>query len=128
MEFTVARGQVINRLIVPGSQQVLLKVEVAELNRTAYRQLGASMLYSNGTTRIGTNPTGAIAAAAAAGTGSTLFPNTNSVLAGVVNGKYTFVIDALRRNNVLKILAEPNLMAYHGQQGSFLAGGSSPFL
>ncbi len=126
VEFTVARGQVINRLIVPGSQQVLLKVEVAELNRTAYRQLGASMLYSNGTTRIGTNPTGAIAAAAAAGTGSTLFPNTNSVLAGVVNGKYTFVIDALRRNNVLKILAEPNLMAYHGQQGSFLAGGEFP--
>lgn len=124
-EVAIPRGQIINRLTVPGSQQVLLKVEVAELNRTAFRQLGASLLYNNGSTIIGTNPTGAIAAAATGGT-STLFPNTNSILAGVVNGKFSFIIDALRRNNVLKILAEPNVMAYHGQQGSFLAGGEFP--
>lgn len=125
-DVTAPRGQVINRLTVPGSQQVLLKVEVAELNRTAYRQLGASMFLNDGTTKIGTNPTGAIAAAAATGGASALFPSTNSVLAGVVNGKFTYVIDALRRNNVLRILAEPNLMAYNGQQGSFLAGGEFP--
>lgn len=124
-DVTVPRGRVINRIIVPGSQQVLLKVEVAELNRTAFRQLGAAMFYSDGTTKIGTNPSGAIAAAASGGL-SGLFPNTNSMLAGVINGKFTYIIDALRRNNVLKILAEPNLMAYHGQQGSFLAGGEFP--
>lgn len=125
-DITIPRGQVINRLTVPGSQQVLLKVEVAELNRTAFRQLGASMFWNDGSTKIGTNPTGALAAAAITGGASALFPNTNSVLAGVVNGKFTFVIDALRRNNVLRILAEPNLMAYNGQQGSFLAGGEFP--
>ena len=122
---TIPRGQVINLLRVPGSQQVMLKVQVAELNRTAFRQLGASFLFNDGRSRIGTNPTGVLAAAASGGA-ATLFPNTNSIFAGVVNNKFIYVIDALRRNDVLKILAEPTLMAYHGHQGSFLAGGEFP--
>src|SRR5262249_54807595 len=36
--------KVINLLRVPGSQQVLLKVRVAELNRTAMREIGADWL------------------------------------------------------------------------------------
>lgn len=117
---TIPRGQVINLLKVPGSQQVMLKVQVAELNRTAFRQLGASFLFDDGRSRIGFNATGAAAAGG-------LFPNTNSMIAGVFSGgKFTYVVDALRRNNVLKILAEPTIMAYHGHQGSFLAGGEFP--
>ncbi len=41
---TVAEPQVINLIRVPGSQQVLLKVRVAELNRTALRRIGANFL------------------------------------------------------------------------------------
>ena len=37
-----------------------------------------------------------------------------------------FTLDALRRNSLLKILAEPNLVAFNGQQASFLAGGEFP--
>ena len=37
-----------------------------------------------------------------------------------------FTLDALRRNSLLKILAEPNLVAFNGQQASFLAGGEYP--
>ena len=124
-QVTIPRGQVINLLKVPGSQQVMLKVQIAELNRTAFRQLGASFLFTDGRSKIGFNATGAAATAATGGTAG-LFPNTNSMVAGVINGKFTYVVDALRRNNVLKILAEPTLMAYHGQQGSFLAGGEFP--
>ena len=125
-QVTVPRGQVINLLKVPGSQQVMLKVQVAELNRTAFRQLGSSFFYNDGVSKFGINPTGAGNAIGGGGGASSLFPNTNSVVAGVINGKFTYVLDALRRNNVLKILAEPTLMAYHGQQGSFLAGGEFP--
>src|SRR5262245_20870514 len=38
------RPRVINLIKVPGSKQVLLKVRVAELNRTAMRQIGADFL------------------------------------------------------------------------------------
>ena len=55
--------QVINMLRVPGAQQVMLKVQIAELNRTAFRQLGASFLFNDGSTAFGTNPTGAARAA-----------------------------------------------------------------
>ena len=118
---TLLQPQVINLIRVPGSQQVLLKVQIAELNRTALRQMGASFLFNDGTTAIGTNVSGAFAAAAPA------FLNPTTTIAGRLNdGKFQFWIDALRRNTVLKILAEPNLVAYNGHEASFLAGGEFP--
>ena len=39
--------RVINLIRVPGAKQVLLKVRVAELNRTAFRQIGSDMLINN---------------------------------------------------------------------------------
>jgi pilus assembly protein CpaC len=41
---TLPEPQIINLIRVPGSQQVLLKVRVAELNRTALREIGADFL------------------------------------------------------------------------------------
>src|SRR5262249_42839350 len=35
-------------------------------------------------------------------------------------------VNALRQNNLLRILAEPNLVAVSGQEASFLAGGEFP--
>lgn len=124
---TVPQPQVINMLRVPGSQQVMLKVQIAELNRTAFRQLGASFLFHDGSTALGTNPTGAAKAAGGLAGLAAGFPNVTTTVAGsLADGKFQYFIDALRRNSVLKILAEPNLIAYHGHQGSFLAGGEFP--
>jgi pilus assembly protein CpaC len=39
---------------------------------------------------------------------------------------FQYFINALRQNNVLRVLAEPNLMAISGQEASFLAGGEFP--
>jgi len=39
------------------------------------------------------------------------------------NGDTTVTIDADKTDTVLKILAEPNIIAISGQEGSFLAGG-----
>ena len=46
------RPQVINLLRIPTSQQVLLKVQVAELNRTALRRIGANFLGRTGLDRL----------------------------------------------------------------------------
>jgi pilus assembly protein CpaC len=52
---------------------------------------------------------------------------TTSTIFGVFDqGGANFFVDALRRNQVLKILAEPNLVAMNGQEANFLSGGEFP--
>src|SRR5215213_9874234 len=56
------------------------------------------------------------------GAGVTLFG------AGKANQtQFEYFVTALRRNNLLRVLAEPNLVVYSGAKGSFLAGGEFPF-
>ena len=139
--------QLLNLLRVPGSQQVLLKVRVAELNRTAFRQIGADILGfdpKNGSI-FGTqlNNTGVASGAVGnLGAFNTPLPITRGTKlsgAAVLNsvesttafgifqkGNFEVLLNALRRNSVLKILAEPNLMALNGHKASFLAGGEFP--
>jgi len=45
--------QIINRLRVPGPRQILLKVKLAELNRTAIREIGANWLRGRNNSLIG---------------------------------------------------------------------------
>ena len=134
--------QIINLLRVVGSQQVMLKVRIAELNRTALRRIGANFL--------GVDPrTGGIVGSSIAGStgfqgtigqpgnllaGKQLFgaaslgPNgANSTVFGIFqDSNFEFSLTALRQNGLLKILAEPNLVALNGQLASFLAGGEFP--
>jgi len=131
--------QVINLIRVPTSQQVLLKVRVAELNRTAFRQIGADFLASipQFATLFGSQIGGASFAPGMVGR-TTFNPyqipdprslnlSQNSTVFGTFsNAQFTTVISALRRNNLLKILAEPNLVTLNGHQADFLAGGQFP--
>ena len=127
--------EIINLMRVPGPQQVMLQVQVAELNRTALRQIGSDLLFNDGAgTVVGTRLTGAnddqsmlgstakllgSATASTAGTPTTAF--------GIFEGAgFHAFIAALRRNTVLKLLAEPNLVAMHGHRADFLAGGEFP--
>ena len=135
--------QVINLIRVPTSQQVLLKVRVAELNRTAFRQIGGDFLASIpgasslfGSSIAGNGFTGALGSttfpykvgtAITAGTSNGLALGSQGTLFGTFSaGNFVTVLDALRRNNLLKILAEPNLIALNGYQANFLAGGQFP--
>jgi pilus assembly protein CpaC len=127
--------QVINLLRVPGPQQVLLKVRVAELNRTAMREIGADFLGVDPDTGaiIGTQIGGATISAIGRVTGAGVIGNASgqanlstTVFGIFENGDFEFFLRALRRNSMLKILAEPNLVAMNGHQASFLAGGEFP--
>jgi pilus assembly protein CpaC len=120
----VAKPRIINLIQVPGPQQVMLKVEVAELNRTAFRAIGLNFLQFDGNevigTRVGNNP---------AGFASLFLPSSNpaATVFGILDdGDFQFVLNALRQNQVFKVLAEPTLVAMNGQEASFLAGGSFP--
>jgi pilus assembly protein CpaC len=131
----VVQPQIINLIQIPGMQQVLLKVKIAELNRTALRQVGADLFGFNPNTGnfFGTNISGATAAALATlgiggiggGTAAPLTPATTAF--GVFpSGDFAILLRILRRNSLLNILAEPNLMAMSGHRASFLAGGQFP--
>jgi pilus assembly protein CpaC len=127
---------IINLIRVPGSQQVLLKVRVAELNRTGMRQIGGDFLAIDPESGaiLGTQIGGATVQANAVATGRMSLTGTAQTAASPVTtvfgifqeGDFAVFLSALRRNSLLKILAEPNLVALNGHQASFLAGGEFP--
>jgi pilus assembly protein CpaC len=107
-------GTIVNRVYVPGPRQVLLKVKIAEINRTALRQLGVNWQ------RI---TDGAVINSVIGNIGA-----PGSQLFGVFDeGNFSLYINALRTNSLAKILAEPNLVALDGQPARFLSGGQFPY-
>jgi pilus assembly protein CpaC len=112
--------RIINLLRVPGPQQVMLKVQIAELNRTALRRIGFAFLFQDSDTVVAT-------AAEFARLLNPLNVTQNTTAFAIFDGgDVNIFVDALRRNRVFKILAEPNLVAMNGQQATFLAGGEFP--
>ena len=136
--------QVINMLQLPGgqqSEQVLLQVRFAEVNRRALTELGISLF---------TGPTGVEDWIGRGTTQQFAAPDFDELERVEVDGelvsasgKFTFsdflnlfifnnkhnvggVIKALESRGFLQSLAEPNLIAYNGQEASFLAGGEFP--
>lgn len=138
-------GKVLNLMEVSGGQQVMLQVRFAEVSRSAVTALGVNGAYASGAFSGGSNigqvnPTNLIpgegsfvgdtppgqglilpAAAAAVNPSVTLYG------AGQIGNFFLeYFINALRQNNLVRILAEPNLIAISGQEASFLAGGEFP--
>jgi pilus assembly protein CpaC len=112
---TIVGAQIINLLRVPGVQQVMLQVRIAELNRTALRQVGADWEFRFGT---GNFLNTFIGGGANGGT-----PTLTGVLP---SADLDFALRVLRTNQLLSVLAEPNLVALSGQKANFLAGGEFP--
>ncbi|NHQ90430.1 type II and III secretion system protein family protein [Janthinobacterium lividum] len=104
--------KVINMLSIAAPQQVMLEVKIAEVSKTLVDQLGASVGIS------GTRGNWSY------GLLSNLLSGNPSQL-GAVNGKNGngLTLDAQKRDGLVKVLAEPNIMAISGQEASFLAGG-----
>src|SRR6202522_493505 len=121
-----------------GADEVLLEVKFAEVDRTALTQMGFNLLSTGSGNTIGSTTTGQFGGVTGNGsitdTGSSSpFPNSATV-SNVLN-LFFFnpqvhlgaVIEALKTQNLLQILAEPNLIAMNGKEASFLAGGEFPF-
>jgi len=106
-----ANSKVINMLSVAAPQQVMLEVKIAEVSKSLVDQLGAKAGYSK------TNGSWTYGILSNLLTGS---PNTVSAAGNGIKG---LTIDGENRDGLVKILAEPNVMAISGQEASFLAGG-----
>jgi pilus assembly protein CpaC len=113
-----APGLVSNLMVVGGTQQVMLKVRFAEMNRTVGKALGGRLV----ATGTGTDGSGVIGG----GTGlATAFGGVN-VNFGVGDLAFQVLLEALETKGMVRTLAEPNLTALSGQEAKFLAGGEYP--
>ncbi len=127
-------ASIVNQISVPHPGQVLLQVRFAEVSRTAVEKAGINLLrlgddYSAGF-GTGRPPSPAASLPIGDGGGGTLdgtFSDAlNIFLIDHKNGVGAF-IQALKSNGLFRSLAEPNLLAVHGQEASFLAGGEFPY-
>jgi pilus assembly protein CpaC len=137
-EGSPATPQLINLMHIPGLQQIMLKVQVVELNRTALREIGSDLLFSNGGTTLASQvgsaaqvllPPDSVSIADAGSLNSLLAVGPTPATTGfaIFEGiDMQVLFRMLRRNSLLKILAEPNLVAMNGQKANFLAGGEFP--
>ena len=115
--------KVVNSIAVRGRDQVMLKVTLAEVQRSIVKQLGidlsASMNYGTAVVKFNnTNPFTANNAPLVANnalTGS--FGATPSVQA---------TLRAMESAGVVRTLAEPNLTAISGESATFISGGEFP--
>lgn len=107
-----SQGRVVNLLSVAAPQQVMLEVKVAEVSKSLLDKLGvgSTVQTSNGSW------TYTLLANFLTGTANGLFDATKS------NGN-SLTLEAEKRDGLVKILAEPTVMAISGQEGNFLAGG-----
>lgn len=121
--FVGGNGQTIMDLMnVDGEQQVMLKVKVVEAKRSALREYGFEADYRPGGTGGALNTI--------AGTGlAALTPFASGQIFVDDNGKFgplKIGLQALERDGLVNVLAEPNLTAISGETAGFLAGGEFP--
>jgi len=131
-----APERVSNLMSVGGTQQVMLRVRFAEMQRSVSKSLssslglqgiglGGDLGLAGGTNRL--NNAGGLAGALDGvipgsndNNGAMLFGfNAGGVEVGVL-------LEALEARGVVRTLAEPNLTALSGQEARFLAGGEYP--
>lgn len=131
-----APDRVSNLMSVGGTQQVMLKVRFAEMQRSVSKSLsnslaiqgsvlGGNLGLSGGTNS--TSTTGAIVNALDAISPSTA-DNNAAMLFGFNAGglEVGILLEALESRGMVRTLAEPNLVALSGQEAKFLAGGEYP--
>jgi pilus assembly protein CpaC len=119
--------------VQPG--EILLEVKFAEVDRSVINQFGVNLLSLPGAKNIGTVTTQQFSPPTITGT---LTPNNSAAGGYTLNSLLNIfiwrpdinlaaTIQALENQNILQILAEPNLLTASGKDASFLAGGQFPY-
>ena len=138
--FVKGKNTVVNMLNTASKEQVLLKVQVAEMQRDGLRRIGvdipravlsagdftfAQVVRNAFPVTSGLVPS---ATAAATATGVPVVTAGSAFQPGFSNGNQSVsaLIQSLERSGVIRTLAEPNLTAISGETAKFLAGGEFP--
>jgi pilus assembly protein CpaC len=133
-----AQGTIVNHLKIKGSTQINLRVKIAEVKRTVVNQLGINWSTSpmenlrfglfNGRQNTVVNT--------ATGLPANFLPSTNTPTPTGIGANFptkfgqtdfSGLIDALAKENLATVLAEPNLVTRSGEEASFLVGGEYPY-
>lgn len=107
---------VINRVTVTGIHTIQLQTQVMEVSRSKLRSLGIDWSLLDGNDFIQSTVADVTA--------------LETFRWGVVDGgtRFTMLLEALRRNNLVKVLATPTLTAVDGRPASFNVGGEFPII
>jgi pilus assembly protein CpaC len=100
-------------LKVAGAQQVMLEVKIAEVSKTLLDKLGASVGMNR--SRNGGSDTFSLL--------SNFLSEGGGLLQAMRIGRTAIQVDGQKDDGLVRVLAEPNIMAISGQQASFLSGG-----
>jgi pilus assembly protein CpaC len=129
-----ATPKVISMLDVPPEQtsEILLQVRFAEVDRSAVNQFGINLISLPGAKNIGTISTQQFSppqlAGSSSGVGSAIgLSDLLNIFISRPDINFAATIKALETQNLLQILAEPNLVTESGKEASFLAGGEFPY-
>jgi pilus assembly protein CpaC len=125
--------RVLNQMQVGCVQQVMMKVKVMEVQRSKLRQMGFNFIFSGEDGFVSSTIGGLVQIDEIAGETVTLVDGSlsnPSAMFGIFNPGSTFggFIEALKQENLLKVLAEPNLVTMNGRPANLLAGGEFPIL
>jgi len=112
-----------NLITVSGPQQVSLRVTVAEVTRSAVKQLGINL---TGSLSAGSLTTGIVNNESLGGASNVV--TSNALTAKFDSGGISLeaTLHALEQKGLSRTLDQPTLTAMSGQAASFLAGGEFP--
>lgn len=123
---------IVNMLEVQAEQQVMLKMRVIEASRDVIKELGIDPQLNATVDGVITSQAGDISTflGVTNNTGLTRDPLAQSLTvieSGIDGiGDINLLINLLEQDNLVNILAEPNLSSISGEQAGFLAGGEFP--
>lgn len=125
-----APDRISNLMVVGGTQQVMLKVRFAEMQRSVSKNLNASLGINSNSGTVG----GGLATGNIDGVGDFFAGNQVDTAGKGILGigfsagalEFAVLLEALESKGMVRTLAEPNLTALSGQEAKFLAGGEYP--
>jgi len=133
-----APGRVSNLMVVGGTQQVQMKVRFVEMNRSVSKGLSGGLGINGigdggdtaGTANLGAGTTQAGDSAGDPGifeiSGQPFSGGQLALFRAIGNVGLNVYLEALESKQLVRTLAEPNLVALSGQEAAFLAGGEYP--
>ena len=117
-------NMIVNMLGVRGEQQVMLKVKIVEVSRSAVKNLGLNLEALGAS---GVDGSGSVDITQGLGLSAPQqFANAMLSYNSGTFGNLNFIAQALEQEGIINTLAEPNLTAISGEQAGFLAGGEFP--
>jgi pilus assembly protein CpaC len=119
---------VVNNLIMAGPPMVQLDLVIASVSRSEARSFGFSF-YENSPAQFFTNTlnTGSLATTLTNTVGNTItsLTTTPNIVGGLISTNNSFIgyINALRTEDLVKVMAEPKFVCISGKSGQFISGG-----